>query len=233
MRVKTAACFALLFFSASVLFAFAGEAQEKAKPAPLPSGVMGDTTPIPSRRLLNDLEKARQAAEQAHAAAEEANVDGFRAPADQKLADAEAEYGVFSLKHAEKAYEWQHTSTIIIFWVVIMLMVAGIVFSWIQFRQGMHHPAQPLMPSLTTVSTAEAVAAGGEAAAAPEVTMEKNAVTEFSASPQGIKVASSTLGVIILVISMCFFYMYLRYVYPISIQNANETLEKARQLNGQ
>ena len=41
-------------------------------------------------------------------------------------------------------------------------------------------------------------------------------VTSFSASATGISVSSPVLGVIILVISLAFFYLYLVYVYPIS-----------------
>ena len=137
----------------------------------------------------------------------------------RKLTAAQEEYATFSMQHAEDTYRWQHFSTQVIFCVVILLMLAGIVFSWIQFRQGMHPP-----PAQAIALSSSKVVTSGDAALAPDVTVQKEAVTEFSASPQGIKVASSTLGVIILVISMCFFYMYLRYVYPISIENANRAV---------
>lgn len=39
--------------------------------------------------------------------------------------------------------------------------------------------------------------------------------TEIEASTKGIKVSSPVLGVIILAISLLFFYLYLAYVYPI------------------
>ncbi|MCP4992950.1 MAG: hypothetical protein GY934_04060 [Gammaproteobacteria bacterium] len=39
---------------------------------------------------------------------------------------------------------------------------------------------------------------------------------EIEISMQGIKVSSPVLGVIILVLSLAFFYLYLRYVYPIN-----------------
>lgn len=158
-------------------------------------------------------------------------VQAQRELANAKLAIAEAEYRVWSLKHAEEAYEWQHISTMVIFVVVILLMVAGVVFSWIQFRQGLHHPLQAIASSVSTVAQ-PAPASGDAAQAASELSIEKSSVTEFSASPQGIKVASSTLGVIILVISMCFFYMYLAYVYPINIQNANQAVSAAKQATG-
>jgi hypothetical protein len=44
----------------------------------------------------------------------------------------------------------------------------------------------------------------------------KEEPTEIEASLKGIKVSSSVLGVIILVISLAFFYLYLAYVYPIT-----------------
>jgi hypothetical protein len=143
-----------------------------------------------------------------------------------KLTAAQEEYAAFTLQHAEAVYRWQHFSTQIIFCVVVLLMLAGIVFSWIQFRQGLHHPAQVIALSSSKVTTS------GDAAPAADVTVEKAGVTEFSASPQGIKVASSTLGVIILVISMCFFYMYLRYVYPISVENADRAVTEVQKATG-
>jgi hypothetical protein len=44
--------------------------------------------------------------------------------------------------------------------------------------------------------------------------LQKN--SEIEISTQGIKVSSPVLGVIILVLSLAFFYLYLRYVYPIN-----------------
>lgn len=89
-----------------------------------------------------------------------------------------------------KVFRWQSLSTIIIFYTVLLLVFAGIVFSGIQFYKSMKvatdkngQPDQPL--------------------------------TEFEASTSGIKVSSPVLGVILLVISLAFFYLYLVHVYPI------------------
>jgi uncharacterized membrane protein len=162
-----------------------------------------------------------------HADAATGEIAAQQELANAKRISAEADYQAWSLKHAEEAYEWQHVSTIIIFFVVILLMVAGVVFSWIQFRQGMHyHPVQAIASTVSTI--AQPAASAPDSAQADSEVIEKSSVTEFSASPQGIKVASSTLGVIILVISMCFFYMYLSYVYPISIHNANQAVSAAK-----
>jgi len=45
---------------------------------------------------------------------------------------------------------------------------------------------------------------------------------ELDANLKGVKITSSTLGVVILVLSMCFFFLYLRYVYPVNLNGATK-----------
>lgn len=99
------------------------------------------------------------------------------------------DYRTSGLEHRRQVFKWQLFSAKLIFGVVVFLVLAGIAFAWLQFKAGLD----------TTDS-------GGE--------MEKTA-TEFEASSDGIKVSSPVLGVIILVISLAFFYLYLVHVYPI------------------
>jgi hypothetical protein len=82
-------------------------------------------------------------------------------------------------------FRWQFYSSIVLFTVVNLLVLIGIFFSWLQFRRDLSTP-------------------GSEAAE-----------TQLAVSTEGIKIQSSILGVIILVISLAFFYLYLVYVYPI------------------
>ncbi len=98
------------------------------------------------------------------------------------------EYRTNGFHHRERVFEWQLMSSKIIFVIVIFLVLAGLYFSWLQFKVDMnqrtdHNNQQP-------VSTLEA-------------------------SVQGVKISSPVLGVIILVISLLFFYLYLEHVYPI------------------
>jgi hypothetical protein len=44
---------------------------------------------------------------------------------------------------------------------------------------------------------------------------QRDDITEIEASVTGIRVSSPVLGVLILVISFLFFYLYLIYVYPV------------------
>lgn len=98
-------------------------------------------------------------------------------------------YRLQGYEQRQKTFAWQLFSSRIIFWAVLTLVFAGIYFAAVQFHVGLRGAAGP---------------PGAEAR------------TEFAASLEGVKVSSPVLGVIILVISLVFFYLYLAFVYPIS-----------------
>ncbi len=97
-------------------------------------------------------------------------------------------YKTSGLRHRRRVFEWQLLSSKVIFVTVLMLVASGIAFAAVQFRAGLKRR-------------------NGDA---------KDVATELDVSTAGIKVTSPVLGVIILVISLAFFYLYLVYVYPIS-----------------
>jgi hypothetical protein len=103
------------------------------------------------------------------------------------------EYRVSGLEHRRRVFEWQLFSSKVTFVGVLLLVGIGIVFAAIQFRAGL----------------ARRGASGQESS-------DKEVVTQLELATTGIKVTSPVLGVIILVISLAFFYLYLVYVYPIS-----------------
>lgn len=98
------------------------------------------------------------------------------------------EYRTQGFEHRQRVFEWQLLSSKLIFVVVIFLVIAGVYFSWLQFRVEMRRQEK-----------------GGE----------EHSPSTLEATAQGIKVSSPVLGVIILVISLLFFYLYLVHVYPI------------------
>ncbi len=98
------------------------------------------------------------------------------------------EYRIFGYNHRQKVFAWQLVSSKVIFFAVLFLVLAGIYFSYMQFHKAL---------------------LAGEAGNA-------DLKTDLEASPQGIKVSSPVLGVIILAISLIFFYLYLLYVYPVA-----------------
>ena len=95
------------------------------------------------------------------------------------------EYKTEGFRHRARVFRWQLYSSMVIFVVVVFLVLIGLYFSWLQFRKDL---------------------------AATESTPPD---TQLALSAKGIQVQSSVLGVIILIISLMFFYLYLVYVYPI------------------
>jgi hypothetical protein len=107
------------------------------------------------------------------------------------------EYRANGYAYRSRVFEWQLLSSRVIFMVVLVLVGAGIYFAAVQFRGAMHAAARP---------AAEA------SPPAPGVGL----ATQLEVSAKGIVVNSSVMGVIILTLSLAFFYLYLVYVYPIT-----------------
>lgn len=116
-----------------------------------------------------------------------ASLDAEGLASMQAALKAYYDYRTKGYNHRQRVFEWQLLSSRIIFVVVIALVSAGIYFSWLQFR-------------------ADLKKTGNE---------RDRGVSTLEASTSGIKVSSPVLGVVILVISLLFFYLYLQYVYPI------------------
>ena len=111
----------------------------------------------------------------------------------EKYAEASAEYYQYlasGYRYRHQVFQWQLFSSRVIFAVVLVLVFSGILFAGTQFYVGLRRAKPGALPA--------------------------DAVTEFEASLRGVKVSSPILGVIVLAISLAFFYLYLVYVYPIS-----------------
>jgi hypothetical protein len=100
-------------------------------------------------------------------------------------------YLVFQYHHSQRVFEFQLISSRIIFVIVLLLVLSGIVLSWLQFARPniKDSSGNPVNSSLKISFTA------------------------------GIEVSSPILGIIILIISLAFFYMYLVEVYQITMVN--------------
>lgn len=92
-----------------------------------------------------------------------------------------------ALEHRERLFRWQLRANQTSFVVVLVVVFAGILFSGIQFAKSLR--ARP-----------------GEAEAS---------VHELSIGAQGVSVKSSVIGLIVLTISLGFFYLYLVHVFPL------------------
>ena len=108
-----------------------------------------------------------------------------------KAYQASLNYYETGLQHRTRVFWWQHMSTRIILFVVLVLVASGIYFAWIQFKL-----------DVTSRQSTRSTESGKE--------------HSLELSTSGIKVSSPVLGVIILALSLAFFYLYLIYVYPIT-----------------
>jgi hypothetical protein len=109
------------------------------------------------------------------------------------------QYRADGYAYRSRVFEWQLFSSRVIFVVVLALVAAGMFFAAVQFRLAMRSASR----QSPATAADEATAAGA------------SLVTRFEVSAKGLAVNSSVLGVIILALSLAFFYLYLVYVYPI------------------
>jgi hypothetical protein len=105
------------------------------------------------------------------------------------------EYRANGYAYRSRVFEWQLLSSRVIFAVVLVLVGCGIYFAWVQFRA--------------------ALLAARRSVKEPAAAVVNPLATQFEVSAKGVVINSSVLGVVILGLSLAFFYLYLVYVYPI------------------
>jgi hypothetical protein len=124
-------------------------------------------------------------------------------PETPKMLQAREDYTVFAWQNRRDAFAWQAVSTKIIFWVVILVVVAGLYLSWMQFNLAHNTPLKMTMPSTE----------GSVSATTPAD--PSNGINTIEVNTSGVKITSSVIGLIILTLSIVFFFLYLKFVYPI------------------
>lgn len=107
----------------------------------------------------------------------------------------------FDLQHQKRAFTWQFYSGIVIFFLVIIIVGAGLVLSYRQFLL-----QEKIVQKWVRSKTPEN--------ATPQAGMTDS---EFSLSKDGIKFNSAVIGLSILFLSVVFLIAYLTYVYPITL----------------
>lgn len=100
---------------------------------------------------------------------------------------AAIEYDKFVYEHRKKAFDWNHFSTQVILIIVLVLVGCGILLSVVQFFIAFRNSK----------------------------TRTKEMNTEIELSKDKIVIRSSVIGVIILFLSLLFFYLYLTFSYPV------------------
>jgi hypothetical protein len=123
-------------------------------------------------------------------------------------------YQRFGLAHREGVFRWQLLSSEITFVVVVSLVFAGVFFSWLQFKAELPRP-RPLGRGKARIEERVTSESGGGDTQEQEVVVRTQSAHQLKAGTGGIEVSSPVLGVIILTLSLLFFYLYLKFVYPI------------------
>ena len=114
--------------------------------------------------------------------------------------------------YRSRVFDWQLFSGKMTFAIVIGVVLAGLYFSAVQF-----HAALALTRARIRAQEARAAATSGATQDnAAQVSILDPMPTKFSFGPGGLAVESSVIGVIILALSLVFFYLYLVHVYPIT-----------------
>lgn len=97
------------------------------------------------------------------------------------------DYQIWAFKHAEKLFFWQHLVSQVVLLLALTMVAIGFYYAGIQFKVAQKHAADA-----------------------------KPQTTEIKATLEGFSVKTSALGVVILAMSMAFFVVYLKYVFPIT-----------------
>lgn len=126
----------------------------------------------------------------------------------------------WKLEYTQKAFEAHHYYTMLVFILVCALVLLGMWLSYMEFQRGGRRQTTQPKAATTKIASNTGVneSSDGQANAhLPNCTDSGPKGTHMKLSTRGIELTSPVLGVIILVISMGFFYLYLKTVYPIEI----------------
>lgn len=105
---------------------------------------------------------------------------------DEENSELEREHLKWALSHRERVFGWNHISSVIIFFFVMSIITMGMYFSYMQFRESIHKVKRTDLPTST-----------------------------MKIGHSGVEVSSSVIGLLILTVSLAFFYLYLENVYPV------------------
>lgn len=132
---------------------------------------------------------------------------------DASVAKSNNEYAVWQNDYTKRIFEHQNMYTVVIFIIVNMLVVSGLYFAWIQFSATLH-----LTRRLRATSPLASDSSKGK-----DIEPAQWTTQQLKVGPDGVAISSSFIGLIILGISMGFYLMYLKYVYPIRTATTEST----------
>ena len=109
-------------------------------------------------------------------------------------------YQKFNLIHWKRSFAWQYYSSIVIFILVVMIVLFGLYLSYSQFSlvsnmiKKNEERNDKIKLDTTNIEILKA---------------------DLEIHKDGVKISTAVVGLVILVISIVFFFLYLKFVYPI------------------
>lgn len=118
---------------------------------------------------------------------------------DSAIIKSQIDYKTFAVKHFERTFTQQFYSGIFIFIMVIAIVAMGLILSFKQFKLNEEIVRHGIKNNLDT--------------------LDKGINTESSIdiSKNGLKFNSAVIGLMLLIISLLFFFLYLKFVYQIEV----------------
>ena len=125
---------------------------------------------------------------------------------------------VWQREFEHKTWEWHLLSTKIIFFVVTLIVLFGLRLTYLQFMRDGHQTKSRRKLSdrteaSTTVSNDDGLGKPGEAK--PLDTGTASTGNRIKVGLDGFEITSQVIGLLVLMLSLAFFYLYLKQVYPI------------------
>jgi hypothetical protein len=116
---------------------------------------------------------------------------------DSLLLNSYTNHYVFNVEHEKRSFKLQFYSSILIFILVVVIVTLGLILSYKQFMLNEYIIKQSIEKNRETIDK------GTDTSASLEVDKD------------GVKINTAVIGLIILVISLVFFFLYLKFVYHI------------------
>jgi hypothetical protein len=154
--------------------------------------------------------------------------DGWEPAIHEECVKAYSEYyrtetSLYAQRRA--SFDFELASAKMILAAVLLLVLSGLIFAALQFWHAIYGvPA--VGPAREGVNGgADTLGTLPQPTAADSVQNDLSSDLEISLT--GFKLKSSILGLLLVVVSMGFFYLYIRYVYPIQVVNSSrESVEQ-------
>jgi len=132
---------------------------------------------------------------------------------DSVILNKYMEVSLYHMRHEINAYEFQYFTSVVIFIMVIAIVTLGLLLSYKQFtlNERLLSESRERAEAYKLLAKDKPVAEGE-----PTEPVFTNSSLEFG--KDGVKINTAVIGLMILAISLAFFFLYLQVVYKIDIQ---------------